>query len=659
MKKLILFILLLFSTQIYSQKKNNTNTFGKVSSSELEMTTYEKDTTANALVIYEHGNTIVEYEDSQTYLKTSVYRKIKILNKEGVKHATIKIYFSNDNDKSQVDDIKAITYNLNEPNTPLNTKHVYTTVVNENLKEVTFTFPNVKAGSILEYQYNLKTRTFFNFSGWVFQSDIPKIYSEFHALIPGNWRYNRQLKGLLKLSRNEASIKKNCFSFGFEFSADCEDLTYAMKDIPAFIEEKKYSTTKNNYISKIEFELAEVLYTDGTTKKFTTSWKETDKWLKRDENIGRQVKNNSFFLKKLPSELIPIEDKVKQCKSIYEYIQNYYSINIDKTYIFRNTDVKKAYLNKFGNFSEINLALINTLQSVGIDAKILLLSTRDRGFATKSHAVINDFNYLIAHITINNQTYLLDASDNYLSFDMLPFKALNSYGRVLDFDNGSYWYDIEPHINTYNRTSLEIDLNNDIIYGKLKVINNGYFALKKRKSINVSTESKYLLELENDSKNIIINNYKNLNLNNLNKKLIEEFEIEFEESEAVGNMIYFNPFINKVKTNPFLLNERTYPIDFGYKKKLSYIVKINTPNNYKIISAPESVRLSIPNKGGVFLCNTTMKDNEITIFLQYSLNKTIYSPQEYPYLKEFYNQIIKTQNSLITLEKTNSLETKS
>jgi len=124
-------------------------------------------------------------------------------------------------------------------------------------------------------------------------------------------------------------------------------------------------------------------------------------------------------------------------------------------------------------------------------------------------------------------------------------------------------------------------------------------------------------------------------------------------------MIYFNPFIDKIKNNPFLLNERTYPIDFGFKKKLSYIVKINTPNNYKIISVPESVRLSIPNKGGVFLCNTTVKDNEITIFLQYSLNKTIYSPQEYPYLKEFYHQIIKSQNSLITLEKTNTIETKS
>lgn len=659
MKKLFLPVFLLLSIHVYSQKNEKPYTFGTVSTNELEMTIYEKDTTANAVVLFEHGNTIVEHKNNKTYLNTTVYGKIKILNKEGVNHATIKIHFYNDKDKSKVKNIKAVTHNINQPKTHLNSKHIYTNIINEHWKEVTFTFPNVKAGSVLEYQYNLETQSFFNFNGWTFQSEIPKIQSEFHALIPGNWRYNRSLKGLLKLSTNEASIKKNCFSFGYEFSADCEQLTYIMKDIPAFIEEEQYSTTKNNYISKIEFELAEIFYTDGTSKKFTTSWKETDKWLKRDESIGRQIKNKSFFLKKIPEELLAIEDEVQKSKSIYEHIQNHYSLNSDKTYIFKDIEVKKAFTNKFGNFSEINLALINALQAANIDAKILLLSTRDRGFPTKAHAVISDFNYLVAHITINNQNYLLDASDKLLPFNMLPFKALNSYGRVLDFKNGSYWHDIKPYINTFNRTSLKVDLTEDTVIGKLKIIDNGYFALQKRRRINATSKDKYLLEIENSSKNIIINTYKNTNLNKLNKKLIEELEIEFEDHDAIGNMIYFNPFIKKIETNPFLLNERTYPVDFGYKKKLSYIVKVNTPKDYKIISTPKSVKLSLPNKGGAFLCNTTINNNEITIFLQYNLNKTIYSPQEYLYLKKFFNQIIKTQNSLITLEKINTVETKS
>ncbi len=33
------------------------------------------------------------------------------------------------------------------------------------------------------------------------------------------------------------------------------------------------------------------------------------------------------------------------------------------------------------------------------------------------------------------------------------------------------------------------------------------------------------------------------------------------------------------------------------------------------------------------------------------IKRALYDPKEYPYLKEFFNQIIKTQKSLITLEK--------
>lgn len=127
--------------------------------------------------------------------------------------------------------------------------------------------------------------------------------------------------------------------------------------------------------------------------------------------------------------------------------------------------------------------------------------------------------------------------------------------------------------------------------------------------------------------------------------------IEFEDYESVGNMIYFNHFLNRLESNPFQLEERTYPVDFGYKRKYAYFVKVNIADNYKIISVPEKVALALPNKGGSFVSNVSIKDNVVTIFSQISINKSKYSPSEYFYLKEFYSQIIKTQNSLITLEK--------
>ncbi len=262
------------------------------------MKTYEKDTTANAFVLAEFGDVSVKNENSSIFLRSNVYKKIKILNNDGKDHATVQVYLYNGKQsKEKVNHLKAVTHNLGEPDQNLNPKRVYTKTINDHWSELTFTFPNVKAGSVLEYTYNLDSKFFFTFQGWTFQSDIPKIYSEFHASIPGNWRYNRHLVGSLKLDNNIAGIKKDCFSIGSGTTANCEELTYAMKDVPAFIIEDDYTNSPKNYRSRIKFDLAEIFYTDGSTKKYTKTWKDTDKRLKYNKNIEKSANNDKFFLK--------------------------------------------------------------------------------------------------------------------------------------------------------------------------------------------------------------------------------------------------------------------------------------------------------------------------------------------------------------------------
>ena len=651
MIKNVLLLLLLVTGFTYGQKKDLPYTFGKISEEELTMDRYEKDSTANAVVLYEHGNTTVENIDNDIFLRTTYYKKIKILNDDGKDHATVKIYIYNDKNKTRekVKRLKALTYNKNEPKYFLNSKKVYTKTINDHWKEVTFTFPNVKAGSVLEYQYDLESKFFFNFTGWDFQSDIPKIYSEFHASIPGNWRYNRHLTGSLRLDKNEASIKKNCFSLGRGSTASCEVLTYAMRDIPAFIEEDNYTTSSKNYISAIKFELSEIFYTNGQTKKYTTTWEETDKRLKYDESIGRSANNKAFFSKSLPQELFAIENDVERTKAIYKHIQDHYTLNTKKTYIFSEVNVNKAYKEGIGSVSEINLALINALQAANIKADIMLSSTRSNGFPTKLHPVMTDFNYLIAFVRLYNSIYYLDASDKYLPFNMLPFKALNSYGRILDFDSGSFWYKIEPKIRSTSRKSTKLVMDEDgNLTGNLTKKSTGYFAKFKREEISGKNKQSYPESLSEDS-NIEYLTYDNENEKELSKPFIEYFDVEISAADIVGNKIYL--IIGEPDTNPFILDQRNYPVDFGFTMSEYDVTEIKIPESYKVIETPQTVKFMMPEKGGSFIAKTTVKDNNIMIFNRISLSKTIYPPEEYKFLKEFFNKIIKFQNSFIILEK--------
>ena len=84
----------MFVSTLQSQSKNQLPySFGKASIEDLQMPIYEKDTSANALVLYEHSDVSFHGSGSyNNYFINKIYKKIKIFNDEGYGHATIKIY---------------------------------------------------------------------------------------------------------------------------------------------------------------------------------------------------------------------------------------------------------------------------------------------------------------------------------------------------------------------------------------------------------------------------------------------------------------------------------------------------------------------------------------------------------------------------------------
>lgn len=656
MKKIAIIAMLLIVSSIHSQSKNQLPyTFGKISPQEMEMKGYDKDTTANALVLFEHSNISFHGSGSyENYFINKVYRKIKIFNENGYDNATVKIYLykSESGALESLNGLKAFTFNSSERRTELKPDQIFRKNINERYDEVSFTFPNLKPGSVIEYQYEIKSEFFFNLVGWNFQSDIPKLRSEFHAIIPGFWNYNRHLNGSISLSTNRVSVINDCYEINGA-KASCEDLTYAISNVPAFKEAEKYSTSKKNYISKIEFELSRINRTDGTIKEYTTTWANTDQFLKQEASVGKQLKIGSYLKKNLPKELFQIPEDKARAEAIYYYLQNHFNLDEKNAYLYKDVHAKKAFDNKSGSVPEINLTLINALNEAGLDSKITLVSTRDNGFPTKKHPVITDFNYLLAQVTINEKVFLLDASDKYMRFGQTPFKTLNDQGRVLDFKQSSYWYTTSPKIKSQEIRIFDLELNLEgLITGHVTINSDGYEASSKRKRITELSPKDYVAYLEGPDSEMVVENYKNERLTDLDSVLIERFDIEIDLEQPLGQQTYFNPMVIKYASNPFQLEERNYPVNFGYKIDDITKIKIKIPKGYNIHNLPKPTLIKLPNKGGSYVANYHKKDGELLIFTHLKLNYTIYKAEKHQLLKELFKEIIKTSNSLISLEKT-------
>lgn len=651
MKKCYFIFALLFSLNFHSQSTFRSDDFS-VSRNDLEINTYEKDSTANALVIYDYGNSYVDQEDFD--LKTEIKRKVKILNREGFEKATVTIHlYENTKAAQKVKNIVATTYNLIDNNivtTKLDRKDIFEEKYDENHTLVKFTLPNIKEGSVITYSYNLSSPFMFNYKGWSFQEDIPKLYSEYRASIPGNYEYNIKLVGGRKLKTNTNSVEKECLRAFNGGVAHCGKYVYAMEDIPAFIEED-YMTSKSNYLSRIEYELRIFRGFNGIVDNYTKSWETVDDELRKDANIGRQLAKSVDTETLLTPDILNETDLLKKAQSVYSYVQENYTWN-DEYRIFHEVSVKDLIKNKSGNISSINILLHNLLEGAGVEVKPILLSTRNNGFATKIFPVISEFNYLIVQATINGKKYLLDATDKYLSFGEIPFRCLNGYGRILDLKKESDWVAIESEAPSIVQCKVELNLDEkEKISGNVYVKNTGYHALNSRKKFYQNKEA-YINKKQDENPNIEISNHQVLSESKTSSDFIETYDIEYENS-LTGENIYLNPFVIKFfNENPFKLQERTYPIDFGYKDTYYYTFRLNFGEGYSILEKPEDLALNLPNGKGQIIFSSSLVGNSINLIFRIKFNEAIYEPEYYPYLKEFMNKIVDIQtNSLILLKK--------
>lgn len=635
----------------FSQEKFS---FGEISANDLDFTSFIGDKNAHAVVLMEEGNYYFDLIKSRIQVVKEYHAKIKILDKEGFDKGTISIpYYRGSGNAESVENIRAITHNGTRKTSVL-PGAIFDKSINERWSEKAFTFSDIREGSILEYTYKIFSPYIDGFNGWVFQSNIPKLYSEFNASVPGNYRYNRALIGSLSLDVNDAKLLRECFRVpGAIKAADCEVLKYVMTNIPAFKEED-FMLAPTNYRSQIEFELSEHYRLDGVTERYTKSWDDVDQQFKNDRDLGRQLTKKGFFEKNVPEDLLLEKDDLTRAKNIYNFVRDHYTWNGVKG-IYTDVRVKEAFDNRKGNVGEINISLINLLNVAGIKTEIMLISTRDHGLPKKSHPVMSDFNYVIARSVINDTTYLLDASDKYIPFGMLPFRCLNYYGRVMDFKEGSSWLPIA--INEENKYSVRAQITLDPELQKASGIwdelTTGYQAVDRRKTIHETKKEEYVSEIEGRLSGALkITNYERSEEHSAEKVVSERFHFEIDRIFK-DDVVYLNPFLPKFfENNPFLAEDRHYPVDFGYERQYTYTVSIILPEGYEAANLPAGSEYKLPNNKGLLKFESSRSGNNIILYYNLSLNSSIYSAHEYQKLQTmFYKALDIQNNSLIIIKK--------
>ncbi|MFB9841746.1 DUF3857 domain-containing protein [Mucilaginibacter ginsenosidivorans] len=656
------FILLIAITLISSVTFAQDFPFGEVSQEEMDMQKYDKDTSAHALVLNEHGRArISETNSEDVNLIFDHHIKIKFFDdKEFERYGTfeIPVYSSDGLVYEKLVDVKAITYYKDDAGNlqkaELDPKKIFRVEQDKHHTLVKFAMPALRKGCIIDIKYEIESPYYWNhFHSWMFQDYLPKLNSQFEALIPGFWNYNASLRGYLKLTDSKADIERECFTF-HGAKCDCSHLTFTMKDVPAFVREE-YMTSPNNYLSGVYWQLVEFTNLQtGAKEKYSKDWKDLDRELKEQYWFGGQLKRKEMLKDRVAPAIAGKTDSLSKAKAVYTFIQKSFKWNE------RDNDgsvdgIKKALDAHTGDAGDINLALVNALTSAGVPAEAVLISTRENGSINKLYPTINDFDYVIARTSIDGKVYLLDATDPMLPFGMLPLRCLNDEGRVFSVDKPSYWMDMNTAQRAKTTYNIDLTLGDD---GKLKgnIIRysssySGYLRRKEIKKYNSLDE--YVDHLSTDMPGTKILKSDIVNVDSLDMPVGETYQVEMNAFDGMNHdRLGFNPFIiGKIKTNPFKLAHRDYPVDMGIPSEERYIITVHLPAQYAIENPPQGLAFSMASQGGRFITDFQNDGSTFTFSYVTQINSSVFGTDEYTSLKELFNRIVTAEKTQLVFKK--------
>lgn len=634
--------------------------YGAVTLSDLTMKRYDRDTTAGAVVLKEFGEAFISNEDYHLVFKYHV--RMKILKKNALDRGNIKVWLRQESNNriETIDDLKASSFALENGSIreeSVSNRDVFTEEENKYWRVKKFAIPNVREGSVIEFTYKINSPFIYNFHKWEFQSDIPKVESEYWASLPGVYIYNITLRGFLKLSKNESEIQKQCLGSGSGplsggFSADCALMKLGMKDIPAFVEEE-YMTSEKNFLSAIYFELSEVRYPDGRVDKIAKEWKDVDDELRQESKFGVQLRRGKDIAGQIEPLVEHLEDPLVKAKKVFDFIKGWYSWN--ETYgIYSELGIRKAFDERKGNVADINLSLVAALRFAGLDADPVILSTRSNGTVMELHPVLSEFNYVVAKVNIGDKVYLADATEKVYPFGMLPERCINGKGRVMTEKN-SYWIDLKPSDKGKVVSILNLTLDPDgIMRGSLLSTFMGYSAVSKRRDIrSYASQDEYIKQLKSNLGDVEIKGYDIGNLEDIEKPVTRKLDIEiaaFDDPDA-SNFL-FNPFLlEKWDENPFKSSERLYPVDFNVPMERTSVCNLQYPPDFQVENIPPKVGLALPNAGGRFLFDAQNIGNRLSVTNSLVISRTVYSSDEYHYLRELFSRILQLQNGELVFKR--------
>jgi hypothetical protein len=645
--------------------QNSNIKFGKITEKDFASKVYSIDSNANDVVIADIGSSeIVGNSKGWFSLEFKRFKRVHILNKNGYEEANVEIpLYTNGNSEEKLDNIKAVTYNLENGKvieTKLDKNGIFKDKIDKSRAVKKFTFPNIKEGSIIEYEYTVQSDFLFNLQPWAFQGSAPVLWSEYNLRLPEFFGYVFLTQGYRQYDINQRKDNRANFIIrdsrgagateSTRFDANVTDYHWVMKNVP-LLKEESFTSTLKNHIAKIEFQLSDYRY-PLTPQTIMGTWPKVSEELLHAEYFGNSLDKNNGWLGDAINPLIAgAKDNLEKAKKIYAYARDNLTCTSHSA-----TDLDQPLKNilktRNGTVAEINLLLVAMLKYAGIQADPVLLSTRSHGYAYSVYPILEKFNYVICYANINGQNYFLDASEPRLGFGRLTLRCYNGHARIINPEATALEFSADSLIERKTTVVLLSADQEGKLAGSLQQQPGYYESHDIRERVKEKGKDEFFKEVKKSyGSDVELINLRIDSLNNLEQSVAIAYDFKLNQEKE--DILYVNPMFGEAyKENLFKSAERFYPVEMPYTIDETYIFNMFIPEGYVLDELPKPIIVKLNEQGdGKFEYLISESGGNISMRSRIQLRRTYYAPEEYVMLREFFNLIVKKHAEQIVLKK--------
>ena len=667
-----LFILLFWPVYCAMAQDNVNMKFGKPTKEEMQMTTYAADPDAEAVVLCRL--TDVEYTVQTSSFLADYHEKvrIKVLKPSGARFAKVVVPFQRhmsagdnvrglktngmslpkpdgssnsyfegegvsmtdgvtdtDGDES-VESIKATAFNLEGSKvvkTSLKKGDVVTTKIDEHNYQTEFTVPNVKEGTVIEYEYTIHSQVFWELHDWFAQCEIPVVYAKLDMNIPSYLIFNIEDHGIQRLTytctAGSLSFKLDSDPLAKQAQVRTNHYVYVGRNLIGMPKDD-YVWNAQDYCAGITAELKQYRLPGMGQMDYARTWEQIDEMILGSDDLGIHLNDRSPLAKELKdAKIAEIADLRERAEAVFNLVMS--KVNWNGKYEMSPVPTSETLKNQSGSNADINLLLIQSFNEVELTAAPVVLRTRDQGLLPYNFPAIRKLStFIVAVVMPAGANVYLDASSKNGYLNVLAEPLLVERARLVQKKNKSAWVNLQKISKSQKNTIINAQLAADgTLTGTQTTRYEGLAAMNYRNAKGINAFAPDVTE-----------------------------EIPFTRKGQVdGNTIKICPFPTIIANNPFSASVRKMPVEFHSLGTHRVVVNITLPEGYVVESNQRNTTIITKDKGLEGRIQTTTGDSRVQLSCQFSINKIVHSEASYADLHQIFDDVIKYTTEELIIKK--------